>query len=171
MKLRLEQSLREGKTAVILSAWILPIWLMGAAVHRSHWANFISDLGWRQFLLGWGGLVWGVIVGILLIFWSAFSFLEDEGRLGRLWARCINGSIILLLCGFISIPGWVWLAELSGATGMTTFGVSLKSLLVPLGALLLANLQAVFLPTYLVTIGSFVVTALLSGLVWTELIQ
>jgi len=45
MRLRLEQSLRDGSGAILMSAWILPVWLMGAAVHRSHWAKFVEDLG------------------------------------------------------------------------------------------------------------------------------
>ena len=170
MRLRLEQSLRDGKDAMLISVWILPIWLMGAAVHRSQWAKFIGDLGWSQFLLGWGGLIWSIVVATLLIIWSVFGFLEHEHRLARLWTQCIAGSILLLGCAFLSVPGWVWVSELSGSPTGSTIIVSLKSLVVPLGALLLANLQAFFLPSYLVAVSSILLTCLLTGVVWTELL-
>ena len=170
MRLRLEQSLREGSVAILISVWILPFWLMGASVHRAHWAKFVADLGWSEFLLGWGGLVWSVVVGALLVFWSAFSFLEAERRVARLWTRCISGSIILLSCAVLSVPGWVWLAEISGASGFTAAGTAIRSLLVPLGALLIANLQASVLPNYAVAISSILLTSLLTGVVWTELL-
>lgn len=171
MNLRLEQCLREGGWPILMSVWILPIWLTGAAAHRSHWATFVMDLGWSAFLLGWGGVVWSVLVSVMLILWSAFAFMEDEGKVGTLWARCIAGVLIVVGCALLSAPGWVWLSQLSGASASTTMFASLKSLFVPVCAVIATSLKVQLMPASIASISAILLSALLTGYVWSDLWQ
>ena len=43
----------------MLTTIIYPIWIVGASVHRVHWSKLVDGTGWSDFLLGWGGLIWG----------------------------------------------------------------------------------------------------------------
>jgi hypothetical protein len=170
MRLRLEQCLREGWGLVVGSTFILPIWLMGASVHRSHWSSLLSVTSWSVFVLSWGGLIWGLLVSALLIFWIGFAHCEGEGRLATVWGRASCALLLLGMCFFLAIPGWRWTGELVGTTLSSTPIYLLKSMSVPLGAIVIGSLLAAFLSSYLVVIISFVGTLFVSGHVWAELV-
>ena len=170
MRLRFEQSLREGGVVAVLSTFVLPLWLIGASVHRAHWGTLTEALGWTQFVLSWSGLLWGGGLAFLLAAWSAFAELEDVGRWGQLWARTLCGTVVLLAAVFLSVPGWIWAGELVGSDAQLLLLAILKSLFVPFVVLLLSNLQSIFLPAYEVVIGSTLGIVLLTGWMWADLL-
>ena len=170
MRLRLEQSLRDGWGLVIGSTFILPIWLMGASVHRSHWSNLLTNTTWAEFLLSWGGLIWGLVVSALLIFWIGLAHCEAEGRLAHVWGRASCALILLAMCFVLSVPGWKWAGELVGTTLSSTPFYAFKSLSTPLIAVLLGSVLAAFLTSYLVVITTFIGTLCVTGYTWAELV-
>jgi hypothetical protein len=170
MRLRLEQSLREGWGLVVGSTFILPLWLMGASVHRSHWSNLLSNTTWSVFVLSWGGLIWGLLVSALLIFWIGFAQCETEGRLATIWGRASCALLLLSMCFILVIPGWNWAGQLVGTALSSTPLYILKSMFVPVVAIVIGSTLAAFLSSYLVVIVSFVGTLFVSGHVWTELV-
>ena len=170
MKLRIEQTFRDGGMVVIGSTLLLPLWLLGAAVHRTHWGTITAEHGWVDFVLSWSAFLWGGGMALLLAFWSAFATIEESNIWGAMWVRTLCGCIILLCASFLSVPGWLWAGELVGATSDSVLIAALKSLLVPFFVMVVANLQSVFLPTYAVVIGSTLCTTVMSEWMWTDLL-
>lgn len=171
MRLRFEQTLREGWGLVIGSTLILPLWLMGASVHRSHWTSLLSNTTWAEFLLSWGGLIWGLMVSALVTFWIGLAHCEAQGRLAQVWTRACCATILLVLCFVLALPGWKWAGELVGTTISFTPFYALKSLVAPIVAVILGSIFATFLTSYLVVVATLVGSLFVSGSVWSELLR
>ena len=170
MRFRLEQSLREGWIGLVLTTIIYPIWIVGASVHRVHWSKLVDGTRWSDFLLGWGGLIWGVGVAVSLITWVGFAYCESEGRLGQLWSRACCGLILLGFALVLSLPSWKWAAELVGVPFIDTSGDIFMSLSIPVVALTFAVLLSALCSDYLVVVGSVIGTLIVSSYSWTELV-
>ena len=170
MSLRVEQMLREGRWVLVFSTVVLPLWLISASAHSEHWQPFWQGIGWASFLLSWAGVLWGLVSGLLIGLWTFYGAIESNTFTQEIWSRLCVGLSLIGFALILSLPGWNWLAELSGASLQTLMPMILKSTLVPLGVFTFSVLARQFMRHSIGFLCAIVATLLLLEFVYPDLV-
>jgi len=103
-------------TLIILSAVVLPLWVVIANSHLHHWVGGHGADGWRDVVRPWGIRVWSGLLIVGLAGWAAAGAVAQDGHL-RLRDRLFASLAGCVVCGFAAVPGCIWLSKLGDLDG------------------------------------------------------
>ncbi len=98
----------------IVSACIVPVFVMVASEHRDHWSGTAGVEFWETFVTPWAGRVWCLTGLVVLGGWSAGAAPPSPIRGQGVFGGALLGLLGVLVYLGASLPGWVWLVRLGG---------------------------------------------------------
>ncbi len=98
----------------LVSAAIVPVFVMVASEHRDHWTGAAGAEFWGGFVTPWAGRIWALVGLVMLGGWSAGAAPAATIRGQGVLTGASLGLIGTLVYLGAAMPGWTWMVRLGG---------------------------------------------------------
>ena len=118
----------------LLSAAIVPLAILAAGAHRSHWAGAHAGAFWPTVVLPCVARAWAVLGAIALAGWASTAGADDPRPGRRLLLGLMAGATGAAIWMGAAAPTWIWLARIEPCPPGELVGLALRAALAPVVA-------------------------------------